>query len=94
MLERISRHFEVLIAVLALAFRESQWDCYLTSRLDTIAPKSVRCDLNGRKRNLSIGISTLGNSGAHIKNKKAQNSVDSFHNVLFLITGGKITKKL
>jgi hypothetical protein len=41
--------------------------------LDTIAPESVGRDLNSRKRNLCIGIPTLGKGGAHTKKLKIEN---------------------
>ena len=72
-LKGIGSHFEVLIAVLTLAFRESQRDGHLASCLDTIAPESVGCNLYGGKRNLGIGIPALGKGGAHTKKLKIDN---------------------
>ena len=55
-LQRVGCHLEVLVAVLALAFREGQRDSHLAGSLDAVPPEGVRRDLHGGERNLGIGI--------------------------------------
>ena len=64
MLKCVGSHLEILVAVLALAFRECQRDGHLAGCLDTVAPERVGGDLHRGKRYLGIGIPALGHSSA------------------------------
>ena len=56
MLERVSSHVEVLIAVFALTLRESKGHGHLAGSLETCAPERVLRHLHTCERHLRIGI--------------------------------------
>ena len=76
-LKGIGRHFEVLIAVLALAFRESQRDSDIPGGLEPLAPETFG-NLDRGKLDRSYGItSSRSLSGGGIAGRCQQSGNDS-----------------